>query len=76
MSVRRRPTLCALPNKIVYLSGVLLELRKGAYLTPLHQLFRDSLSQRFAHFLARITLPDPEEEKQEAVTAQPRFLRV
>jgi hypothetical protein len=50
--------------------GVLLELRTGAYLTSLNQLFRDSLSQRFAHFLARVALPDPEEEAQDAAGPQ------
>lgn len=50
--------------------GVLLELRKAAYLGSLNQLFRDSLSQRFAYFLARVALPDPDEEKQEAAAAQ------
>ena len=44
--------------------SILLDLKKDAYLASLGQLFRDSLSQRFAHFLARIALPDPEEEQQ------------
>lgn len=47
----------------------LLSLRSTTYVASLGQLFRESLSQRFANFLARIALPDPEEEKKEA-TAQ------
>lgn len=43
--------------------GILLDLKREAYLASLGQLFRDNLSQRFAHFLARIALPDPEEEQ-------------
>lgn len=52
-------------------SGILFDLKKDAYLASLGQLFRDSVSQRFAHFLARIALPDPEEERLEAATAAP-----
>lgn len=50
--------------------GVLVELKRNAYVASLGQLFRDSLSQRFANFLARIALPDPEEEAQEAAPQQ------
>jgi hypothetical protein len=49
--------------------GVLLEVKPTAYVASLGQLFRDSLSQRFASFLARIALPDPEEEAQEKQAA-------
>lgn len=45
--------------------GVLLEMRSRAYLASLGQLFRDRLSQRFANFLARIALPDADEETDE-----------
>ena len=51
--------------------GALLGLKPKLYVASLGQLFRESLSQRFAHFLARIALPDPDEEKQEAAAAQP-----
>jgi hypothetical protein len=50
--------------------SILLDLKRDAYLASLGQLFRDSLSQRFANFLARIALPEAEEEKQEAAAAQ------
>jgi hypothetical protein len=50
--------------------GILLELREKAYLGSLNQLFRDSLSQRFASFLARIALPDEDEEAAEAAEQQ------
>ena len=49
--------------------GILLEFKPSSYVASLGQLFRDSLSQRFAHFLARIALPDPEEEAQEKQAA-------
>ncbi len=39
------------------------KLKPGAYIASLGQLFREHLSQRFAAFLARIALPDPEDEK-------------
>jgi hypothetical protein len=45
--------------------GILLEFKPSAYMASLGQLFRDDFSQRFANFLARIALPDPEEEAQE-----------
>src|SRR5258708_17521361 len=48
--------------------GVLLTFKPDAYVASLGQLFRDNLSQRFAAFLARIALPDPEEEAQQAAT--------
>jgi hypothetical protein len=51
--------------------GILLDLKKDAYIASLGQLFRDSLSQRFANFLARIALPDAEEEKQEGAAQAP-----
>jgi hypothetical protein len=49
--------------------GVLLTLRQPAYIASVGQLFRDNLSQRFANFLARIALPDPDEEAQEQTAA-------
>jgi hypothetical protein len=48
----------------------LLQLAKGgAYLASLGQLFRERLSQRFANFLARIALPDLNEENQDSQKA-------
>ena len=50
--------------------AVLLNLKPNAYLASLGQLFRESLSQRFANFLARIALPDlADEEPQERQVA-------
>ncbi len=49
--------------------GILLNLRPNTYLASLGQLFRDSLSQRFANYLARIALPDPDDEAQEKQAA-------
>lgn len=51
--------------------GVLLDVKATAYVASLGQLFRENLSQRFANFLARIALPDPAEEAQEAAAATP-----
>jgi hypothetical protein len=48
----------------------LLNLKPVAYLASLGQLYRDSLSQRFANFLARIALPDADEEVQEQSAAR------
>jgi len=45
--------------------GILVGLKESAYVASLGQLFRESLSQRFANFLARIALPDPEDEAKE-----------
>jgi hypothetical protein len=47
---------------------ILSKLKPDAYVASLGQLFREHLSQRFAGFLARIALPDPEDEvRQQAV---------
>jgi hypothetical protein len=49
--------------------GILLDFKPTIYVASLGQLFRDHLSQRFANFLARVALPDPEEEAQEKQAA-------
>jgi hypothetical protein len=42
--------------------AALLSQKPDTYFASLGQLFRDSLSQRFANFLARIALPDAADE--------------
>jgi hypothetical protein len=49
--------------------GTLVNLKPGAYIASLGQLFRENLSQRFANFLARIALPDARDEAEELKTA-------
>jgi hypothetical protein len=48
---------------------VLVNLKPGAYVASLNQLFREDLSHRFANFLSRIALPDARDEAEELKTA-------
>jgi hypothetical protein len=49
--------------------AVLLNLKPNTYIASLGQLFRENLSQRFANFLSRIALPDPDDETNRPVVA-------